>query len=125
MPERYSSPARGWIVTIAALAINLVLGVLYAWGVMGKALATQWGWSKTDAALPFTVSTGAFAVTMIFAGRLQDKIGPRLIALVGGAVLGVGLIASSWAQTPSVMLLTFGIVGGIGIGLGYSATTPP
>jgi OFA family oxalate/formate antiporter-like MFS transporter len=101
------------------------LGVLYAWGVMAKALVVQWHWSKADAALPFTVATGAFAITMIFAGRLQDKVGPRLIAALGGIVLGIGLVASSFAKSPGLMLVTFGIVGGIGIGVGYSATTPP
>ncbi len=116
---------RGWTVTIAALSINLILGVLYAWGVLAKALVVQWHWSKADAALPFTVSTAAFAIMMIFAGRLQDKVGPRLIAALGGIVLGLGLVASSFAHSPGIMLVTFGLVGGIGIGLGYSATTPP
>jgi MFS transporter, OFA family, oxalate/formate antiporter len=121
-----SSPRiRGWSVVLAGLSINLILGVLYAWGVMAKALVGQWQWTKTDAAMPFTVSTAAFAITMIFAGRLQDKIGPRFVAMCGGIILGLGLIASSFVATPTAMLLTFGIIGGIGIGLGYSATTPP
>ncbi len=115
----------GWTVTIAALSINLILGVLYAWGVMAKALVVQWHWTKAQAALPFTVSTACFAVTMVFAGRLQDKVGPRVIAAAGGIVLGLGLVASSFARSPGLMLVTFGLVGGIGIGLGYSATTPP
>lgn len=131
----------GWIVTFAALGINLVLGVLYAWGVVAKVLADPaagWGWKKATAALPFTVSTAAFAVTMIFAGRAQDKIGPRLVAMLGGWMLGAGLILTSFIHAgssvaiarltldaPMLMVLTFGVVGGIGIGLGYSATTPP
>jgi OFA family oxalate/formate antiporter-like MFS transporter len=122
-----SSPSnvRGWTVVMAALSINLILGVLYAWGVMAKALVGQWHWTKTDAAWPFTVATAAFAVTMIFAGRLQDKTGPKLVTTLGGLILGGGMILSSLAQSPAVMILTFGVVGGIGIGLGYSATTPP
>ena len=123
--QQGSSQRSGWRVTLVALSINLVLGVLYAWGVMAKALVVQWHWSKADAALPFTVATAAFAITMIFAGRLQDKVGPRLIAALGGIVLGCGLAASSLAKSPALMLVTFGIVGGIGIGIGYSATTPP
>jgi OFA family oxalate/formate antiporter-like MFS transporter len=123
--QQGSSQRSGWRVTLVALSINLVLGVLYAWGVMAKALVVQWHWSKADAALPFTVATAAFAITMIFAGRLQDKVGPRLIAALGGIVLGCGLVASSMAKSPALMLVTFGIVGGIGIGIGYSATTPP
>lgn len=113
------------MVVFAALGINLILGVLYAWAVMGKALVLQWHWSKTQAAMPFTVATAAFALMMIFAGRLQDRIGPRVVAASGGLILGLGLILSAYVRSPLAMLLTFGIVGGIGIGLGYSATTPP
>jgi OFA family oxalate/formate antiporter-like MFS transporter len=127
MAEESSQASKnlGWTVTLAALSINLVLGVLYAWGVMAKALVVQWHWTKADAALPFTVSTAAFSITMIFAGRLQDKVGPKLIAALGGVVLGLGLLMSSWVKSPGLMLVTFGLVGGMGIGLGYSATTPP
>jgi OFA family oxalate/formate antiporter-like MFS transporter len=116
---------RGWTVVLAALGINLILGVLYAWSVMGKALVLQWHWKVADASLPFTISAAAFALMMIFAGRWQDKIGPRYVAMLGGIILGLGLIGSSFAKTPMMMLLTFGLVGGLGIGLGYSATTPP
>ena len=123
--EQVPTPnTRGWIVTLAGLGINLVLGTLYAWGVMGKALVVQWKWSKADAGLPFAVSTAAFAVMMIFAGRAQDKLGPRRVAMVGGVLFGLGLALSSFASTPTQMALTFGLLGGIGIGLGYSATTP-
>jgi MFS transporter, OFA family, oxalate/formate antiporter len=125
MNAQTSSPARGWTVVIAALGINLILGVLYAWSVMGKALVLQWHWKAAEASLPFTISAASFALMMIFAGRWQDKIGPRYVAMLGGIILGLGLISSSFARTPTQMLLTFGLVGGIGIGLGYSATTPP
>jgi OFA family oxalate/formate antiporter-like MFS transporter len=103
----------------------LILGVLYAWSVMGKALVIQWHWSSGRRVLPFTISAASFALMMIFAGRWQDKIGPRYVAMLGGIILGLGLIASSFATTPVMMLVTFGLVGGLGIGLGYSATTPP
>ena len=116
---------RGWTVVIAAVGINLILGVLYAWSVMGKALVLQWHWKVAEASLPFTISAAAFSLMMIFAGRWQDKIGPRYVAMLGGIMLGLGLILSSFASTPGMMLLTFGLVGGVGIGLGYSATTPP
>lgn len=114
----------GWIVTSAALGINLLLGLLYAWSVFKKALVAEWGWTDVTAAMPFTVSAAIFAFMMIFAGRAQDKFGPRLVALLGGILFGTGLIASGFAKSPAVMVLTFGVIGGIGIGLGYSATTP-
>jgi len=125
MTSQTPSATRGWVVTGAALSINLILGALYAWGVIGKALVVQWQWTKTQAALPFTISTVSFALMMIFAGRWQDKMGPRVVALFGGVMFGLGLLASAYATTPLLMMMTFGVVGGIGIGLCYSATTPP
>lgn len=119
------SPLRGWTVVLAALGINLILGVLYAWSVMGKALVLQWHWTVAQASLPFTISAASFSLMMVFAGRRQDKVGPRYVAMLGGIMLGLGLITSRFATTPGLMLLTFGLVGGVGIGLGYSATTPP
>lgn len=114
----------GWTVTFAALGVNLVLGLLYTWGVFQKALVEQWHWSSTTASLPYSVSIAVFAFMMIFAGRAQDKIGPRYVAMLGGLMLGIGLIASGLTKNPGVMIFTFGVVGACGIGLGYSATTP-
>jgi OFA family oxalate/formate antiporter-like MFS transporter len=113
-------------VVLAGLTINLILGVLYAWGVIAKALGGPgWNWTKTQATLPFTVATVCFAGMMVFAGRCQDKFGPRLVATAGGILLGFGLIASALVRSPIAMMLTFGIGAGLGIGVGYSATTPP
>ena len=125
MNEKTSTANKGWTVVIAGLSINLILGVLYAWGVIAKALVSDWHWTKTDATLPFTVATVCFAVMMVFAGRCQDKFGPRLVATAGGIMLGLGLVASGLVHSPTAMALTFGVGAGLGIGLGYSATTPP
>jgi MFS transporter, OFA family, oxalate/formate antiporter len=125
MTQPRPTATRGWTVTVAALSINLILGALYAWGVIGKALVVQWHWTKAQAALPFTVSTAAFALMMIFAGRWQDRIGPRVVAMAGGVMFGLGLFGSAYVRSPLGMLITFGIGGGIGLGLCYSATTPP
>jgi OFA family oxalate/formate antiporter-like MFS transporter len=114
----------GWVITSAALGINLLLGLLYAWSVFKKALCTEWHWDNVTASLPFTVSAAIFAFMMIFAGRAQDKYGPKIIALLGGIIFGIGIIASGFTQSPVIMIFTFGVIGGIGIGLGYSATTP-
>lgn len=114
----------GWMITFAALGVNLILGLLYTWGVFQKALVAQWGWTSTMASLPYSVSIAVFAFTMIFAGRAQDKIGPRYVAMLGGILLGIGLLASGLTKSPTIMVITFGIIAACGIGLGYSATTP-
>jgi hypothetical protein len=79
-----SAATRGWIVTLAGLGINLALGVLYSWSVIAKTLTAEWGWSSGAASLPYAVAVGVFALTMVFAGRAQDRFGPRVVATVGG-----------------------------------------
>jgi MFS transporter, OFA family, oxalate/formate antiporter len=116
---------RGWVVVLAAVAINLILGVLYSWSVVAKALVGKLQWTQFQSQLPYAISTAAFALMMVFAGRVQDKIGPKFVAMMGGVMLGLGLILSAFTTSPWVMAVTFGVIGGCGIGLGYSATTPP
>jgi OFA family oxalate/formate antiporter-like MFS transporter len=125
MNEKTPLASKGWTVVLAGLAINLILGVLYAWGVIAKVLGSDWHWTKTQATLPFTVATVCFAGMMVFAGRCQDKFGPRLVATAGGILLGLALVASALVHSPIMMALTYGVGAGLGIGLGYSATTPP
>jgi OFA family oxalate/formate antiporter-like MFS transporter len=124
--EHGTAVTRGWIVTLAGVGINLALGVLYAWSVIAKTLTAEWGWSAGTASLPYAVGVGTFALTMVFAGRAQDRFGPRVVATLGGALTGLGLIVSGFAgpgQVP-LMVLGFGLLSGAGIGLGYAAATP-
>ena len=123
--------ARGWIVAFAGLGINLALGVLYSWSVIAKVLSKGvaeggWGWSAGQASLPYAICVGVFALSMVFAGRAQDRFGPRLVASVGGALCGAGMIVASFGTASNSLPITagFGILTGVGIGLGYAAATP-
>lgn len=122
---------RGWVVAAAGLGLNLALGILFAWSVFGKQLtepveAGGFGWSRTAATLPYTAAIACFAVIMVPAGRLQDKLGPRVVATAGAALLGLGLVVSSFgaAGRSWPLIAGFGVLTGTGIGLGYAAATP-
>ena len=119
------SADRGWMVTFAGTGINLALGVLYTWSVISKQITKAWGWNETQAALPYSVAIAVFAFMMVPAGRLQDKMGPRLVATLGGIFCGVGLIIASLGQSVVGMVIGFGILAGTGIGFGYASATPP
>jgi OFA family oxalate/formate antiporter-like MFS transporter len=119
------SSDRGWIVTFAGTGINLALGVLYTWSVISKQITKAWGWNETQAALPYSVAIAVFAFMMVPAGRLQDKMGPRLVATLGGIFCGAGLIIASLGQSVAGMVIGFGILAGTGIGFGYASATPP
>ncbi|RPJ01519.1 MAG: MFS transporter [Deltaproteobacteria bacterium] len=122
---------RGWVVTFSGMGLNLALGVLYAWSVFGKQLTEAvdkggYGWSKTEAALPYTIGIAFFAGMMVPAGRLQDKFGPRIVSTIGALLTGIGLIVASFASPGNMFpaLFGFGVMAGTGIGLGYASATP-
>lgn len=114
------------LVITAGFALGLILGVLYSWSVIAKALVADWGWTSAQASLPYALALGFFAFTMIPAGRIQDRIGPRLVGMVGSALVGIGLIVSSLANEEMTwpIIAGFGVITGIGVGLGYAAATP-
>jgi len=80
----------------------------------------HFGFSATQTQLIFSAGLFTFALVMIVAGRWQDMVGPRVVALLGGIVLGGGYILASLVGTSFwPMFACIGIVGGAGIGLGY------
>jgi len=122
---------KGWLVTVAGIGMNLALGILYAWSMFSKQLTEAvekggFGWSKTQATLPYTVAIACFAVMMVPAGRLQDRFGPRIVATIGALLCGLGLVIASFGGPSSILpaILGFGILAGAGIGLGYASATP-
>jgi OFA family oxalate/formate antiporter-like MFS transporter len=115
----------GWIVTFAGTGINLALGILYSWSVISKKIPTEWNWSETSKSWPYSIACLIFAILMVPAGRMQDKMGPSLTAAIGGLLVGAGMILASFTTTPLGFILGFGVLAGAGIGFGYASATPP
>lgn len=116
---------RGWTVVSAGLGINLALGVLYTWSVVSKGIPDAWGWSESARSLPYSVACLVFSLIMVPAGRMQDRIGPRIVASIGGLLVGIGMLTSSQTTTTLGFILGFGLLAGAGIGFGYASATPP
>ena len=118
--------SRGLQVTLAGLGINLALGVLYSWSVISGAIEDAgWGWTQTQRSLPYSVACLVFCLIMVPAGRMQDKLGPRLVASLGGLLVGLGMILASFTTSPIGFVIGFGVLSGAGIGFGYASATPP
>ncbi len=122
----------GWRVTMAGLGINLTLGILYTWSIFKMTIKESivagdglFNWSLSSLNDPYAVCCLTFAFTMIFAGRIQDRISPRVTAVIGGICTGIGLILISFSNAWISWILGFGILMGMGLGFAYASATPP
>jgi MFS family permease len=123
---------RGWSVTMAGLGINLALGILYTWSIFKQAIKEsilagdgRFTWDIASLNDPFAVCCLMFTIAMVFAGRIQDKLSPRITAVIGGILTGAGLIVISQSNALTVWILGFGVLTGLGLGFGYASATPP
>lgn len=121
---------RGPVVTAAGTGINLALGVLYAWSIFKGAIkdsieqGTGFTWDLASLNDPYAICCLVFSFVMIAAGRVQDLIGPRTAAIIGGVLVGVGFLWISQTTAYWSWVLGFGVLIGSGIAFGYSAATP-
>lgn len=112
----------------AALLLQFSIGAVYAWSIFSKAFVNNFtahhgfALSKADATLPFEVTIGMIFIGTYVGGRIQDRRGPRVVALAGGLVYGLGTLLASLATTSGdlwLLVLTYGVVGGFGLGVAY------
>jgi OFA family oxalate/formate antiporter-like MFS transporter len=115
----------GWRVTFAGMGINLALGILYTWSVISKGVPDEWNWNETYKVLPYMFACLIFSLVMVPAGRMQDKFGPRVVAAIGGVLVGLGFIMASMTTSLTGYIIGFGVLAGAGIGFGYASATPP
>jgi len=105
---------------VAAVAMQVLLCVLYAWSVFRGPLAQLYGWTKSDTIAPYRYSLLLFAAGMIVAGFWQDRKGPRVVASAGGLLLGTGCLLAAWiGNTPAGLVFAYGVVAGLGVGFAY------
>ena len=125
IPQQISH--RRWRILLGGFLLSLMGGMSYAWGSFVVPLVRVWGWTNTQAVLPFTVLIIVFAITMIPAGWIQDRIGPRKVATWGSLQFLVGYVLSGllkWFPSPAWLIFSYGFVVGIGCGLTYSCIAP-
>jgi OFA family oxalate/formate antiporter-like MFS transporter len=111
-----------WCVVAAVVAIQICLGGVYAWSVFASGLSADYGLShlQTQAIFGFTIAT--FTLSMVAAGRIEVRTGPRAVALAGGILLATGyLIGGASGGSFALLWAGLGVVCGIGTGFGYVA----
>src|SRR6267142_249484 len=108
-----------WVIAIAGVFLQIALGAVYAWSVFRVPLAKQFGWSISEITLTFTISIFVLGFSAFFGGLWLNRKGPRVVALTGGTLYGLGVFLASFSHDLWWLYLSYGVIGGIGLGLGY------
>src|SRR3954447_21088760 len=113
-----------WLLVVAALLLQFSIGAVYAWSVFAKALREAQAFQLTtvEASLPFTVTIGMIFIGSYIGGQLQDRKGPRPVALLGGVIYAVGVVLASFATSGDqlwLIILGYGVISGFGLGFAY------
>jgi len=109
-----------WIIAFAGVCMQIALGAVYAWSVFRTPLATQFGWTIAEVTLTFTISIFVLGVAAFFGGLWLNRKGPRVVAITGGVLYGLGVFLASFSANKLWWLyLSYGLIGGLGLGFAY------
>lgn len=117
-----------WLILAACCLANLCLGSIYAWSVFASSMAEYLSALKGtvvttgDLAIVYTIANSVGPITMISGGWFNDHFGPRKVILLGGLMFGGGMLASGFATSIPFLILTYGLIGGLGLGMAYGCT---
>jgi OFA family oxalate/formate antiporter-like MFS transporter len=109
-----------WWIALAGVFIQMALGAVYAWSVFRVPLVKRFGWSISEVTLTFTISIFVLGFAAFFGGLWLNRKGPRVVALTGGVLYGAGVFLASFSDHRLWWLyISYGVIGGIGLGFGY------
>ncbi len=114
----------GWVVVgVGALITCVGMGSLFSLGIFLKPIEDSMGWSRTGISTIALINWIAMGLGSFAWGALSDRYGGRVVALSGGALLGLGLVLSSQVTALWQLYLTFGGLVGFAVGAFYAPLT--
>jgi len=114
---------RGITVLIAGSIMQLFLGILYVWSVFVFPVSAFYDWQIDSVKLTASFMLCFFVVGIIAGGKLHLKIGSDKVVLMGGLLLAAGMLSTAFLPINAawLMYITYGIIGGFGVGSAYNA----
>lgn len=108
-----------WMFVVLGFTINICLGSVYAYSVFRGPIQKLLNLNATEAGLPFMIFLALFATMVFFGGQVMAKLGPKMLGIIGGIVVGTGWILASFSTSAIMLTVTYGLLGGAGVGLAY------
>ncbi|MBV8639991.1 MAG: OFA family MFS transporter, partial [Verrucomicrobia bacterium] len=109
-----------WLLAGGGVLMQLALGAVYAWSVFRDPLMKKFGWSISEVTLTFSIAILVLGFAAFLGGLWMSRVGPRTVGIAAGICYGLGVALSSLsAGRIWVLYLGYGVLGGLGLGLGY------
>ncbi|MCE5326200.1 MAG: OFA family MFS transporter [Planctomycetaceae bacterium] len=111
-----------WLIAIMGTLLQLCLGTVYAWSYFQDPLSKTYGWTNTQVMVAFSLAICFLGLAAAWGGINLAKYGPRKLAMIGGTLFGLGYLlgaAGLYWHNLWVLWIGYGVIGGIGLGLGY------
>jgi len=112
-----------WLPVVGGVMMNMALGMFYGMSVFMLPLEKEFGWTRAQTSWVTTIGLALIAVWYVIAGFIQDRRGPRPVAVVGGLLFSLGFFLASYTRSLAVFYLTAGVIAGTGSGFGYVIPT--
>ncbi|MDB6165615.1 MAG: major facilitator superfamily 1, partial [Lacunisphaera sp.] len=114
-----ANSSQRWLVAAAGVVMQIALGAVYAWSVFRIPLTQSYGWSVPQTTLIFELAIFMLGLAAFAGGWWMKQAGPRRVALAGGVCYGLGtVLAGQVGGNLLLFALSYGVLGGIGLGLG-------
>lgn len=111
-----------WFIASMGTLLQVVLGTVYAWSFFQNPIIAEYGWSNVETMWIFSSAILFLGLSAAIGGLMLPKFGPRRLATTGALLYGLGYLVSAYAMhrhSLPLFYLGFGMIGGIGLGLGY------
>jgi len=99
----------------------LFFGMLYGWSIFVAPLEAEFGWSRVETSVAYTISLVCYTLGLFFNGLLSKKMGIRFPGFMGTAMMVVGLAGSAFINSLGALYILYGVFWGSGIGLCYNS----
>jgi OFA family oxalate/formate antiporter-like MFS transporter len=108
-----------WFIAAAGVFMQVALGAVYAWSVFRIPLSKARGWNIAEVTTAFEIAIFVLGLAAFAGGLWMKRSGPRPVALTSAVLYGLGTILTGRAHDLTSLYLTYGVIGGAGLGLGY------
>ncbi|MBS4203953.1 L-lactate MFS transporter [Lederbergia citrea] len=113
-----------WLIVTSAVGIHISIGSVYAWSNFTTPLMDEFQWSASQVQLTFSLAILFLGLSAAFLGHFVEKHGPRKAGLLAATFFGIGVFGSGFAvklESLPLLYICYGVLGGIGLGVGYIA----